>query len=476
MAQKQVVIVGAGISGLTAAYYAAKAGHKVKVFERNQIPGGVSTGWKRKGYFFEGGMHWLMGSTPRMMYHKYWLETGAITKDTKFSFKDPVFTYVNGDTRLHMWRSMDKCKAELMAFAPEDKRAIARLCRQVKTFAVYAGEALSAVDWLKRIVLAIPFACMFVRLFRVSTIQYISKFKNPDVRNLLTGYIDTYYNAVAFIFTLSGYEMGDSGFPEGGSVRMAANIADSATAAGAEILYRRNVEKVLVENGAVSGVKVDGETVPADNVIMTVDARAAMDRFFDQPIHEKWAENIRHKAKTQTSMFLSIGVKADLGKYPEVLRPKLKEALVLAGLSYEVLWVNNYSWKNGYAPEGCSTVTVILTGDSYDWWKAAKEDGSYNEKKAEVTDAVVNALCAFIPEIEGNVEVTDLATPLTYERYCGTWRGSWMNAWTERSIPIFGSTKCKSIKGLQFCGQRTLLAGGLPVALMTGRGVALSIK
>ena len=55
MTEKNVIIIGAGITGLSAGVYAAKAGFKTTILESHIIPGGLSTSWKRKGYLFEGG-------------------------------------------------------------------------------------------------------------------------------------------------------------------------------------------------------------------------------------------------------------------------------------------------------------------------------------------------------------------------------------------------------------------------------------
>ena len=62
---KRVIIVGAGISGLTAGIYARRSGFDVTILESHNISGGLSTSWKRKGYLFEGGMHWLTGSSEK---------------------------------------------------------------------------------------------------------------------------------------------------------------------------------------------------------------------------------------------------------------------------------------------------------------------------------------------------------------------------------------------------------------------------
>lgn len=53
---KKVIIVGAGISGLTAGIYACQSGFDVTIYESHTIPGGACTSWRRNGYLFEGGM------------------------------------------------------------------------------------------------------------------------------------------------------------------------------------------------------------------------------------------------------------------------------------------------------------------------------------------------------------------------------------------------------------------------------------
>ena len=88
-------------------------------------------------------------------------------------------------------------------------------------------------------------------------------------------------------------------------------------------------------------------------------------------------------------------------------------------------------------------------------------------------EQLIEALGEVIPEIRGKVEVTDMATPLTYERYCSTFEGSYMTNWPA------GKTVCHAPiryrKGLYFTGQRTLYSGGLPPAAQSGRITAQTL-
>ncbi len=198
-----------------------------------------------------------------------------------------------------------------------------------------------------------------------------------------------------------------------------------------------------------------------------MDARSAIDRLFDPPLQDKWADKMRRGLRTTQCMFMGVGVKADLSSYPRSMQIVLPRPLEVAGIVYNTLVVNNYSSVREYAPEGCSVVTCLLHGPSYGYWKAAKADGSYSDKKASAMADFMEALGSVIPEIKGAVEVTDMATPVTYERYCNTFEGSYMSDWPPFQPLYHAPYRYK--KGLYFTGQRTAYSGGLPPAAQSGR-------
>jgi phytoene dehydrogenase-like protein len=74
----KVNIVGAGVSGLAVGCYLQMNGFDTEIFEMHDLPGGVCTSWKRKGYTFDGCIHWLMGSSPGTNLHDMWKELHAV--------------------------------------------------------------------------------------------------------------------------------------------------------------------------------------------------------------------------------------------------------------------------------------------------------------------------------------------------------------------------------------------------------------
>jgi len=81
--EKSIVIVGAGMAGLSSGRYSRMNGYKATTLEMNSIPGGLCTAWTRKGYTFDISMHMLTGSKSGP-FHEMWREPGDLrTKATE---------------------------------------------------------------------------------------------------------------------------------------------------------------------------------------------------------------------------------------------------------------------------------------------------------------------------------------------------------------------------------------------------------
>ena len=472
---KNLIIVGAGISGLVCGVYAQRSGWNTIMLEKALNPGGVSTSWVRKGYTFEGGIHWLIGAKEGVPLHDIWTESGALQANNPISFRDPIYTIIDGDRKAELHRDLKT----LSKIDRRDRFALALLRFHVWCFTFFhspvqdiAGvkarhpRGFSLMEFIKMG----PAVILTPWLMAFSAGTYCRRFRDPLVRNLLETVVDPRINALSLIYTLSSFTSGDSGYPKGGSLVMAQNMADTFTSLGGEIRYRTTVLEVVREGERYVGVRTSEGLLRADAIVISADARTAIDKLFAEPLQDGWARRMRRKMETAQCMFVAIGVKADLSSRPRCARLMLREPLHAGGLVFDAITVNNYSGYEGYAPEGCTPVTAILPGACYDYWKAAKENGNYYELKKEVIAAFVRVVSEFYPETAGNVEVTDMATPMTYQRYCDTFEGSYMSDWRPWR---FASTAPICYKpGLYFTGQRTAFSGGLPVAAETGRRTA----
>ncbi len=173
-----------------------------------------------------------------------------------------------------------------------------------------------------------------------------------------------------------------------------------------------------------------------------------------------------------TSVHVSLGVGADLSRRPHVLHVPCRIDSG-GGRGATEVGLKHYCYEPSFAPPGKSVVRAMLVAD-YDWWKAlrTRADGraAYDAEKERIGAEVAALVEAHYPEARGKIEVVDVATPTTYERYCNAWRGTWM-AWANtpgakiRGVPA-------TLPGLTHfyqAGQWLLLPGGLPVAVVTGK-------
>jgi phytoene dehydrogenase-like protein len=95
MARPSVIVIGAGLGGLSTGIYAQMNNYQCQIFEHARHPGGVAAEWKRHGYTIDGGIHFYMGYRPGRPDHDIYRELGIYQEDqylemTKYGrFLDP---------------------------------------------------------------------------------------------------------------------------------------------------------------------------------------------------------------------------------------------------------------------------------------------------------------------------------------------------------------------------------------------------
>ena len=228
----KVVIIGAGISGLTAAVYLQRSGFQTLVLEKAGGPGGVSTSWKRKGYTFEGGVHWLIGAKKEIPLHQVWKETGALQENNPVYFKDPIYTLVDSEGTMPLFRDLhgletkglrDRIALWSLRFHLACFKHFHQPIGDLRGLKVRHPKPFSIGEYAKMLpaVLLTPF------LMAQSARGYAKRFKNKRIRSLLAAVVEPDINALSLIYTLGTFQVGDSGYPQGGSLRMAQNMAET---------------------------------------------------------------------------------------------------------------------------------------------------------------------------------------------------------------------------------------------------------
>ena len=130
--EKSIIIIGAGFAGLAAGIYGRLNGYNTQIYEMHNLPGGLCTSWKRKGYTFDACIHWLVGSSPDSPLHQIWKETG-VARGREFIYAEEYARCEGADGRtVIFYADTDRLEEHLLGLSPQDEQPIRDFIRGVR--------------------------------------------------------------------------------------------------------------------------------------------------------------------------------------------------------------------------------------------------------------------------------------------------------------------------------------------------------
>ena len=460
MNKRKIIIIGAGIAGLTAGCYGQMNGYDTELFEMHNIPGGLCTAWQRKGYTFDGCIHFLMGTNQNSWLNNFWKAVGAIQGNENEIINPDVYMQIEGDAgeKLILYSDMVKLEKHMLELSSEDSALILELTDAIRNFTLANNPSDSKVS----------------RLRKISMEEFSQEFKNSFLREALAIFKDMQF----FLSTMSAYNSNDAGWPTGGSLEFARRMEKRYLALGGRIRYKAKVDEIIVKDNRAVGIKLsEGSVHTADLVISAADGYATIFRMLQGKYTNDEIISLYTEGKTYpTSVQISLGIDCDLSKEPYNLYFKTHTPIELLGQNKTHFFINNYSFDKSMCPPGKSIVTTTISSNYEYWERLVRGSEDYNIEKEKTADVFVKELEVRFPQIKGKVEVVDVATPLTYARYTDAWKGAYMSwrSTPEKPITSVPST-LPGLEGFYMTGQWTYSRGGLPTALMTARGSLMKI-
>ncbi len=490
MNERSIIIIGAGIAGLSAGCYARMNGYRAQIFELHTQPGGLCTSWSRKGYTFDGCIHWLVGTGEKSGFHQYWDELGALKGRQIVDHEEFVRVVGTDGKTFILYTDPDRLEQHMLALAPQDAAVIREFCGALRTFVhseIPAGSPENLGDYfrmLKNLRGTMAFLGL-MRKYGTTSIQvFTSRLSDPFLRDALASVFDLPdFPMAGVLMSLGSMGAHDAGYPIGGSLNFARAIEKRFCDLGGEIHYRTRVAKILVEDGRAVGVRLtDGKEYRADLVISAADGHATIFDMLDgKYLSDEQREAYDHMPTFAPIIQVSLGIDRDLRNEPHMVSYVLARPMQIAGEARTALGFKHYGYDPTLAPEGKSVVEVVFGSDYAYWQKLADDPERYDAEKKDIAIKVIAELETRYPGITRQVEVVDVATPLTYERYTGNWKGS-MEGWliTTQSIKkmMAGKGMSKTLPGLDNfyqIGQWVEPGGGLPPAVTSARGVIRTI-
>jgi phytoene dehydrogenase-like protein len=481
-ATRKIVIVGGGIAGLCSAVYARICGYEAELVEMHDRLGGLATSWQRDGYTFETCLHWLMGSNPAHPFHARWQEVFDIGRLT---FVDTAeFQRIENERgdRLGILTDVDRMEAELLRHAPADAPEIRRFAAAIRRFTTFEIPDFSGsrLERILSLLWVLPFVPALRRWSAISIADYGKRFRNPLLRGFFGSGESSRLAALPLVLSMAWMSRHDAGYPVGGSQAVIRLIAERLAALAGKVRLGARVEKILVENGAATGVRlVGGEVLPADWVIGAGDGYATFHELLGGPFA---AAADREYGRLQTFpsyLQVSLGIARDLSAEPGYLVRLLDEPLeVDPATRLSQLGFRIFNYDPSFAPPGKTAVTCFLPTRAVEHWTGLRERDpeSYRQQKQRVAEAVIGVLERHLPGIRAAIEVVDVSSPATVIRYTGNWRGS-MEGWL--LLPGMSFQPLPAAPGglqrFRMVGQWALPGGGLPSGLLTARAALRAI-
>jgi phytoene dehydrogenase-like protein len=479
-----IIIIGAGFAGLAAGIYARMNGYNTQIFEMHDKPGGLCTAWKRKGFTFDGCIHWLVGSSPLSSMHDFWEEVG-IAQGREIINMDEYMRFEGPDGRtVIFYTDIDRFEKHLLEFSPQDEPLVREFIGGIRLCLPFDSPS-KKIPFLKRLVMQAKMISGYIasgkkmqKWMKTSAGDFASRFRDPVLRNALKDMWYPEFSMFFMLFTFAYLHNKNAGYPLGGSLPMSYALESRYKELGGIINYGKRVEKIIVENNNAVGIRLDdGTEYRTGRVISAADGYATIFKMLDGKYSNKNTSEPYEKWPLFPPLILAgFGVNRVFNDMPQSVSGlciTLKQPVEIGETVRERLWLHIYNHDPSMAPAGKTSMIVMLNTD-YEYWKKLSQDRVlYDRKKEEITRILVEQLENRFPGISSQVEVTNVATPMTFERYTGNWKGSF-EGWLitpENSYTMMKpmSLKLPGLNNFYMCGQWVAPGGGLPTGIMTGR-------
>lgn len=493
-----IIIIGAGVSGLMSASLFGRFGYRVCVLEMDARPGGYIAGFNRLDYRFDSAIHWLNQCG----------KNGLVTQAFSFIGNDfPKASIQHNIRRYHVNKydylvttDVDAFKKQLQKDFPEDHHGIERFFHDARKIGKsfenfrFINRNMSTMNvWekAKRGIQMLRFVIPFIPHVRFSGDKGVQKglkryFSNPDLLELFSSEPDLLSCLIPIAWTyIQDYQTP----PKGGSQTFAEWLEHVSNSYENDIRFKSKVAKILLRDNIAYGVEYEhrGQThqVFGKYIIAACDVKNLYEKYLPKEISNPDLLKRLDNAELYASAFtLSLALDCtgeELGFGEEILyiadakldrsklgngAPETSGIHVISGSVRDKL----------LAPEGKGTLTIFIPSfiEQYENWGTVldekgnyKRGEEYKDTKQKVADILISRI-----EQELNIDLCshivylDIATPITHQRYTGNRNGTMMGARPGKSNMQAKIAHYKTpVPNVFLSGHWAELGGGVPVAV-----------
>ena len=494
----KIVVIGAGVGGMTVAARLAKQGHQVTIYEASDRTGGkCRTEWIGD-YAFDTGPSLL---TLPAIYKDFFIKTGArFEKVLSISPVNPSFTYHFADGKQVDFVNLDlpkTCTAIDKALGVAAGNAWHSLMQRAEAMwdisrvPFIQSELTSIWSLLKRrdLIMGIRQIAPFTSLRKV-TQQYT---KNPHIQMIIDRYA-TYTGsdprkAPAALLTIAFVESSFGAWHLAGGIgKLSEALEDRCKLLGVGIHLNSAVSKINTKSGAVSGITLSSDQViAADFVVANADAEIVYNQLLAANVEEAKSERRKLKKTEKSLAGFSLLLGLDNSKLVG-LTPQVSHHTIYFPTDYDTEFDEIFTKKIPVtdptiyicAPrdplmvkrEGTESWFVLVNAPRHDpesGWDWSKGGAQYAQK-------ILDKLDSLGLRVSERLDVMEFRTPLDLQNATNAPGGSIYGTSSNGAMSAFSRAKNRSpVKGLYCVGGSAHPGGGLPLVGMSAELVANAI-
>jgi len=487
MFDADVVIIGAGMAGLTCGCLLAQKGLKVVMIEKNQKVGGCCTSFQKEGFSFdlsvqslgecqEGGRVWRV------------LKQWNLLDQIRFIPLDPAREYHFPDQRVSQSSRMETHIENLSSLFPAEKRGIKEVYAALEKIFQEFSSLRSSLNWFE------PSSFL-------SRYPYLSRYKDKTYGELLDEFISHPFlktllsirSSYALLppeeisaVGMAGIEM--SYFNHGVSCvdgkveQLPMKMGEVLVRMGGEILTGHEAQQILMNEKRAIGVRLkNGQELTGKAVVSNVDAHHTFsDLIGENHIPGGFRSKLKGMRPSLSYFILYLGIEGDVDELP------VSNNEIFFGdaprKEFDFLYENRISEKApfyllvpskvnpSHAPAGKSTLCLSCKA-SYDF-----SPGWDRKTKDELSKRLIQKASAFIPNLERRILVKIETTPKTIEQWTGNrWGAAYGWAQIPRQSGIYRLPRTTPIPNLYLTGHWTSPGGGIAGVVASGELTAEAV-
>lgn len=487
--QADVIVIGAGISGLVAAALLSKQGLKVIVCERDIHPGGCAASFEKEGYRFAVGATVAMGLEPGGLVRQIYNELGLspnyveVNPAIRVYLEDRV---ADVKTKPHEWQQ------ELKKIFPKQEKAKTKFWQEMTNLAAAMYHASNRFpvmpikhinDLLDTAKAAHPKLLPLLPKLNKTIKDRLEHYQidDPIHKAFIDGQLidamqtsSDHCVATSGAFALDIYRYGCQ-YKTGGLSSVAQDLADYITQRGGEIAYATRVKEIMSENKSIKGVSTNQGEIHAKLLISAIPLSNTSDL-----LKPDQAKQLTKRANNQAEMWGAFTL------YMGVDESALTEK---NGYYSQVTETENYhdggnllisispDWDITRAPQGKRAITVSTHVNAQHWLELAQNKEAYEKAKQQLEEKLLCQIERVHPNIRKGIEYFKSGSPRTFKQFTlrdgGTVGGF---PQTLKDANFNAPSHRTDIKGLFLAGDTIFPGQGILGASVSGFNAARSAK